>query len=102
MLSILVSMKAKVNRFCSALTTSSCQRAGAAASGLLCPPSTTQSSAGSRQCCSSLVAQQGSLHHPLAQLTRVILVRVYGRRLDEPLGPGLLHGFLHEETPSLR
>ena len=27
------------------------------------------------------MAKQGSLPHPLAQLTRVIFVRVYGRRL---------------------
>ena len=80
MLSILVSTKAKVNRFCSVLTMSYFQRAGAAAPGPLCPSSTTQSS-GSRQCSPSLVAKQGSLLHPLAQLTRVIFVRVYGRRL---------------------
>src|SRR5215217_3163140 len=101
MLSILLSTKAKVNRFCSVLTTSSCQRAGAATPVLLCPPSTTQSSAGSRQCCSSVVAQQGSLPHPLAQLTRVIFVRVYGRRLDELLGPSLLHGFFAQRDPRL-
>src|SRR5829696_8781251 len=28
------------------------------------------------ECCSSLVTQQGSLPHPLAQITRVIFVRV--------------------------